>query len=158
MWPLVSLKSGSSLTQRDPNFSKTSGARTDRISRSTATKSCVRGCPAGQGQLSHEMSITLKKELHVAAQQASVRLAMANMHVMYDTQRACSPSLITRNVDHFEKRAARGRPASQLSLSDGQYARDVWYTTCMFAIANHTKCRSLWENSCTWPPSKPAFT
>ena len=73
----------------------------------------------------HVTSITLRKELHVAAQQASFHLAMANMHVMYDTQRACSPSLITRNVDHFEKRAARGRPASQLSLSDGQYARDV---------------------------------
>ena len=104
------------------------------------------------------MSITLRKELHVAAQQAGFHLAMANMHVMYDTQRACSPSLITRNVDHFEKRAAHGRPASRLSLSDGQYARDVWYITCMFAIANHTKCRSLSELSksqtCrvrTWP-------
>ena len=48
------------------------------------------------------MSITLRKQLHVAAQQAGFHLAMANMHVMYDTQRACSPSLKTRNVDHFQ--------------------------------------------------------
>ena len=100
-WPLVSLKSGSSLTRRDPNFTKTSG------------------------RVQLQFTKYWNKELYVAAQQASFHLAMANMHVMYDTQRACSPSLITRNVDHFEKRAARGRPASQLSLSDGQYACDV---------------------------------
>ena len=49
--------------------------------------------------------------------------------------------------DSPNKSSEASCPASQLSLRDGEYARDVWYMTCMFAIANHTKCRSLWELS-----------
>jgi len=64
-----------------------------------------------------------------------VWLAMANMHVMYHTWRACSPSLSESWLAGRPRAALFSKWSTFRVISDGEHARYLSYITCIFATA-----------------------